>query len=77
MRYSELTGDDRCALDDPATYPRYVRFLGKEALLGYEELRFLRDHGIDFEIGPEEAQQDEREGLFARLARALRRRKKD
>lgn len=51
MRYSEMSDELRVQLlDDPDNYPFRVRFLGKEGLLSMEELLFLRDNEVDFDI---------------------------
>ncbi len=58
MRYSDMTADQRrVLLDDPERYPLRVIFLGKAAILSYEELAFLRQRGVDFEIDRKQAEE--------------------
>ena len=51
MRYSQMSREQRQQwLGDPQSYPLRVSFLGKEGLLSYGEVAFLREHGVDFEV---------------------------
>jgi hypothetical protein len=65
MLYSQLSPEQqRRILDDPAHYPLHVSFLGKAALLSFQEVAFLRRQGIDFEVHDEQVEEllEEEEG---------------
>ena len=56
MQYSEMTPAQRGALlDDPDVYPLRVTFLGKAAILTREEIAFLRQNGVDFDVDQNQA----------------------
>ncbi len=56
MRYSQMSDQARkMLLDDPEYYPWRVRFLGKGGILCYEEIAFLRQEGVDFDIDDQQA----------------------
>ena len=63
MRHSEMTAEQRALLDAPESYPMRVRFLGKTGTLTFGEVQFLREKGVDFEVGTPE----EERHLLARL----------
>ncbi|MHB1414519.1 MAG: hypothetical protein ACYC1C_04635 [Chloroflexota bacterium] len=66
MRYSEMSDKLRVQLlDDPENYPFRVSFLGKEGLLTMEELLFLRDNEVDFDISDNQI-----EAIMAELGEA-------
>jgi hypothetical protein len=51
MRYSQMSPEERReVLDVPANYPLRVTFLGKVGLLTFDQVAFLRRHGVDFAV---------------------------
>lgn len=57
MRYSQMNDEARkLLLDNPDEYHSWkVSFLGKTGILSYEEIAFLRQEGVDFDIDDEQA----------------------
>jgi hypothetical protein len=47
----------RHLLDDAANYPLYVTFLDKTGLLTFEEVHFLREKGVDFDVNDKQAEE--------------------
>ena len=51
MRYTQMSPTQRQQLlENPDNYPLRVSFLGKSGLLTYEEVGFLREHAVDFDV---------------------------
>ncbi len=56
MLYSEMSPEQRkTLLDDPEKYPMKVSFLDKVGILTREELAFLRENGVDFDVDDRQA----------------------
>jgi hypothetical protein len=55
MRYSEMTDEQRVLLvDNPASYPLKIRFLGKTGIVSPPVVELLRANGVDFELDPQQ-----------------------
>ena len=56
MLYSQMSPEQRQALlDNPENYPLHVRFLGKVGIVDYEQVKFLRVNGVDFDVDDRQA----------------------
>ncbi len=72
MLYSQMSPEQRKILmDDPESYPLRIAFLGKVGILTQEEVAFLRENGVDFDVGDGQAAEALGEGPV--LAAAARR----
>ena len=51
MKYSQMSPRQRKELlENPDNYPLYVTFLNKTGLLTFEQVAFLREHDVDFDV---------------------------
>ena len=50
MRYSQMSQAQRARLEQPESFPVRAHFLGKVGTLSFEEVRCLREKGVDFEV---------------------------
>ncbi len=51
MLYSQMSREERkIVLDDPRNYPMRVSFLNKVGILCQEEVAFLRENQVDFDV---------------------------
>ncbi len=51
MKYSQMSpGQRKELLENPDNYPLYVTFLNKTGLLTFEQVAFLREHDVDFDV---------------------------
>ncbi len=56
MKHSEMSPVQRkLLLEDEESYPLRVTFLGKVGLLTMEQVTFLREHQIDFDVDDRQA----------------------
>ncbi len=58
MKYSHMTAEQkRLLLGNPQNYPWRVTFLGKAGILSYEEIDFLQQQGVDFDLDDRQAEE--------------------
>ena len=51
MKYSQMTAAQRkVLLEDEDNYPMYVTFLNKIGLVTHQQVAFLIEHGVDFDV---------------------------
>ncbi len=56
MKYSEMNPAQRkLLLEDEESYPLRVSFLGKVGILTLEQVTFLREHQVDFDVDDHQA----------------------
>ena len=56
MKYSEMDPVQRkLLLEDEESYPLHLTFLGKEGILTMEQVLFLREHEVDFDVDDRQA----------------------